>query len=210
LDDDEIELCRMGPGQYFGEIALVQDTPRTATVSTITRAVLLSITKENFGQFFKEAPEAIADFEIKLARYGVQLRSVIYHPLGLEYFTQHLRSEYSEENISFWKECRDYRHLTYQDADSFETKRPSLVPALSTAPMEGKAKLGLPCDGSESTATTASTTTGTAAAPATATGVATNRASLVTPMQYALYAHSLRSIISLLISTPLYVCDIIQ
>ena len=37
------------------------------------RCVILSITKENFEKFFKEAPEAIADFEVKLARYGVSL-----------------------------------------------------------------------------------------------------------------------------------------
>lgn len=34
VSEEEIELCRMGPGKYFGEIALVQNTPRTATVST--------------------------------------------------------------------------------------------------------------------------------------------------------------------------------
>lgn len=38
--------------------------------SAVTRTVLLSITKENFQKFFTEAPEAIADFEVKLARYA--------------------------------------------------------------------------------------------------------------------------------------------
>lgn len=34
----------------------------------MTRCVVMSISKENFSKFFKEAPEAIADFEVKLAR----------------------------------------------------------------------------------------------------------------------------------------------
>lgn len=108
---DEIELCTMGPGKYFGEIALIRDTKRTATVRTKTRCVVLSITRDNFEKFFQECPEALADFEVKLARYDVSLRSVIYHPLGLDYFTRFLMREYSAENIRFWRAAREYRHV---------------------------------------------------------------------------------------------------
>jgi hypothetical protein len=38
----------------------------------------------------EQTPEALADFEIKLARYDCAMRSVIYHPLGLEFFTRFL------------------------------------------------------------------------------------------------------------------------
>lgn len=113
---EDLEIARMGAGKYFGEVALVTDAPRTATVTTVSRCVILSITKENFQNFFKEAPEALADFEIKLARYNVELRSVLYHPVGLEYFTQHITSEYSQENIDFWKACIEYRKLAESDA----------------------------------------------------------------------------------------------
>eukprot|EP00808_Paulinella_micropora_P006444 g60359.t1 len=111
----ELELTHMGPGKYFGEIALVQESPRTATITTTKPSVLLVITKANFELFCKEAPEAVADFEIKLARYNVQLRSVLYHPIGMKYFSEHVKAEFSEENIDFWRECRDFRHLTYAD-----------------------------------------------------------------------------------------------
>jgi CRP-like cAMP-binding protein/Ca2+-binding EF-hand superfamily protein len=114
------ELVRMGPGKYFGEIALVQDTPRTATVITTKRCVILSITKENFQLFFNEAPEAIAEFEVKLARYDCQLRSVLYHQIGLDYFVQHLKREFALENIEFWKACRDFRLLAQLDKQERE------------------------------------------------------------------------------------------
>ena len=114
LDDDSVEICRMGPGKYFGEIALVQDTPRTATVTALSRCIILSITKENFTLFFHEAPEAISDFEIKLARYDVQLRSVLYHPLGLQWFRRHCEREYASENVEFWLKCREYRHRSME------------------------------------------------------------------------------------------------
>jgi CRP-like cAMP-binding protein len=109
--DGELELSRMGPGKYFGEIALIRDTRRTATVRTITRCVILSITKQNFEKFFQKAPEALADFEVRLARYDVGLRAVIYHPLGVDFFSRFLEKEFAAENIHFWREARDFRHI---------------------------------------------------------------------------------------------------
>ena len=57
--------------------------PRTATVVTVNRCAMLSITKENFQIFFEEAPEALADFEIKLARYQVSVDGCAYVCTGM-------------------------------------------------------------------------------------------------------------------------------
>lgn len=92
----------------------------------MTRSVVLSITKEKFQLFFEEAPEAIADFEVKLARYDVRLRSVLYHPVGMQFFADHLKREYSEENLEFWKQCRDFRHLSYADVPKDAAMRAQL------------------------------------------------------------------------------------
>ncbi len=80
-------------------------------VMTTARTVLLSIGKEEFNTFFSAAPEALADFEVKLARYDVQLRSILYHPAGLKIFSDFCKSEFSEENLEFWRACRDFRHI---------------------------------------------------------------------------------------------------
>jgi CRP-like cAMP-binding protein len=39
---------RLGPGEYFGELALLDDGPRTATVSTETESLLLQIPRTRF------------------------------------------------------------------------------------------------------------------------------------------------------------------
>jgi voltage-gated potassium channel len=48
---------RLGKGQYFGEIALMKDTSRTATVTTITECRLLALDVNDFRRLMHEYPE---------------------------------------------------------------------------------------------------------------------------------------------------------
>lgn len=50
------KLTTLGPGDFFGEIAIVSDTPRTATVTTDTEARLLVITRREFLGLLREVP----------------------------------------------------------------------------------------------------------------------------------------------------------
>ena len=45
---------RLGPGEYFGELALLDDGPRTATVATETEALLLEIPRTRFLKLVRD------------------------------------------------------------------------------------------------------------------------------------------------------------
>jgi voltage-gated potassium channel len=47
---------RLGRGQYFGEIALIRDTVRTATVATLTECQLLSLDVADFRRLLENNP----------------------------------------------------------------------------------------------------------------------------------------------------------
>jgi CRP/FNR family transcriptional regulator, cyclic AMP receptor protein len=54
---DGTSINRLGPGDFFGEIALVEDTPRTATVTATSPVRALVITDRSFKRLLDEQPE---------------------------------------------------------------------------------------------------------------------------------------------------------
>eukprot|EP00123_Amoebidium_parasiticum_P006924 comp17751_c1_seq1/m.17748 comp17751_c1_seq1/g.17748 ORF comp17751_c1_seq1/g.17748 comp17751_c1_seq1/m.17748 type:complete len:642 (-) comp17751_c1_seq1:249-2174(-) len=105
------EVTRMKPGSYFGEIALVQNTKRTATVTSTTDCLLLVCEKENFEKVFASMPWVMADFQAHLAPEDMTIEHVITHKTALRYFTQQLEKEFSEENLKFVKAAYDYKQI---------------------------------------------------------------------------------------------------
>lgn len=54
---DEIKIAAVEPNSIVGEIAILCDVPRTATVRAVSRLDTLKINKENFRRLLKEFPE---------------------------------------------------------------------------------------------------------------------------------------------------------
>jgi CRP-like cAMP-binding protein len=54
---DGRSINTLGPGDFFGEIALVSDTPRTATVTATSPVRALVITDRAFRRLMKEQPD---------------------------------------------------------------------------------------------------------------------------------------------------------
>lgn len=56
LEVDGKILTRLGPGDFFGEISLLDGKPRTATVITETPARLLTISHDAFDRLLDDVP----------------------------------------------------------------------------------------------------------------------------------------------------------
>ncbi len=56
-EGDEIELDRIHPGDYFGEMALFEDAVRSATIRTAEESRLLVIHKQEFTEIVREYPQ---------------------------------------------------------------------------------------------------------------------------------------------------------
>jgi len=54
---DSRQINRLGAGDFFGEIALVSRSPRTATVTATTPVRALVITDRSFRRLLEESPE---------------------------------------------------------------------------------------------------------------------------------------------------------
>lgn len=52
----DFELARLGPGDFFGEMALLNDKPRSATVRALTEVDALVLDKEDFRRVVGEMP----------------------------------------------------------------------------------------------------------------------------------------------------------
>lgn len=53
----EFILATMGPGEYFGELALIDNGPRSASVLTLETCVFLTISKEDLTAWLMQRPE---------------------------------------------------------------------------------------------------------------------------------------------------------
>ena len=57
VEDDDILLFTLHTNDFFGEIALLNDSPRTATISCATNCMLLVLSAADFKRFLSIAPE---------------------------------------------------------------------------------------------------------------------------------------------------------
>lgn len=80
-DGGEIQVAELGKGDVVGEIAILCDVPRTASVDATASLTTLRITKELFFRLVSEFPqisiEIMRELAARLERTNVQLREAL-------------------------------------------------------------------------------------------------------------------------------------
>jgi CRP/FNR family cyclic AMP-dependent transcriptional regulator len=62
LNDDEgkeVVLSTLGPGEYFGELALIDHAARSASIAALEPSELLQVPKEAFQELLRQHPEVV-------------------------------------------------------------------------------------------------------------------------------------------------------
>jgi CRP-like cAMP-binding protein len=70
-----VEVARLGPGSFFGEMALLTGAPRSATVRAARECEVLVLGKAPFAQMFEASPELAENISQVLARRQAGLTS---------------------------------------------------------------------------------------------------------------------------------------
>ncbi len=56
-DGRQLVLNYMGPGEYFGELSLIDSKPRSASVITVEECEMMCISRDSFHTFLRQHPE---------------------------------------------------------------------------------------------------------------------------------------------------------
>jgi CRP-like cAMP-binding protein len=108
LPDGE-PISKITAGSYFGELALIMDQPRAATIKALEHVVAITFVKENFDHMFQGELNARADFELRVMRHEIPLDFLLRHTRGVRSFRKHMEKEYSTEHLDFWLDVERYR-----------------------------------------------------------------------------------------------------
>lgn len=101
-------------GEYFGEVALVSESPSSATVKSSSQpggCTLMAVTKEDFLNIFTDEEAFISELKIRLDGESCQLADVLKHPRGRASFLNHCKQEYAKENVDFWQDVSMMENL---------------------------------------------------------------------------------------------------
>jgi len=76
-DRIEIELSVCGPGEHFGEVALLTGETRTASAISVDEAHLIVLTKEQFDRLVRDHPDLSKNFVRQVRRWLLRDQQII-------------------------------------------------------------------------------------------------------------------------------------
>mmetsp|Transcript_18167 Transcript_18167/g.27267 ORF Transcript_18167/g.27267 Transcript_18167/m.27267 type:complete len:775 (-) Transcript_18167:194-2518(-) len=98
------------PSIYFGEKALaLHNYRRQETVICQVSTCLLTIDRDTFKHLYGIGTAELATAEIQISERNCEIRSILYHPKGIQIFETYLDGEGGKYFITAWKEMKAFR-----------------------------------------------------------------------------------------------------
>ena len=88
-------------GNYFGEMAIINNSSRAATITTTTDTVLLAIDAAYFKECFSDSPQLVTEFRMRMMGSKIDLRSALRYGETRILFANFLDKEHSLDNLHF-------------------------------------------------------------------------------------------------------------
>ncbi len=105
---DQRKLADMKPGQYFGEMAIIEVWPRSATVVAEEELHAVELTSEDLGAFFTEQPDRIMALMVQLAD---RLRQLTKDYDEVNAFIREKQDAGAQKNDSFFARLKKYKEI---------------------------------------------------------------------------------------------------
>lgn len=109
----EHTLAELGPGEFFGEMALLEEKPRSARISTCTATRLLAMSRQTFNTLIEHHPAVAANF-LKIISARLRQRN---------HAQEILLSELADKNAKLEQALADLRAAMATVAEHERVKR---------------------------------------------------------------------------------------
>jgi hypothetical protein len=121
----QIRLGLMNKGTYFGEIALLKDSPRTATIEALTPVSVLSLDRKDFDRLLKDAP-GLKDRLVEVMEERERLRDTLANEFGEQKLELHTgktgEDELSGTHVAYEEQPREYALTVLQSIVRIHTR----------------------------------------------------------------------------------------
>lgn len=90
---EEIKHATLLPGDHFGEISLLYDCPRTASVIANNYCTLAKISKDHFDELIHKYPKLVQKFKDKIYHYNDNVKLFLEYCLNSIAYLKNINQE---------------------------------------------------------------------------------------------------------------------
>lgn len=117
-DGDGVNVVLDKKGDYFGELALIREEPRAASVNAVSGTTIARISGNLFKKLCLDSPSVSSEFEIKALGSKASVGALLIHPKTAPLLKASLDKELATENYLCWIDIENFKAMFGQASDA--------------------------------------------------------------------------------------------